>query len=113
MGGVAQEVCGACFVEGPSVLGFLCIAFDFKKFVLRAFFVLIVFPSERAFSIATKVPLRQPLQLFAKKSENRGDSCTGSGQTWPVFSRGLSLLGKVLSEKNGKICVTFAEKRDH
>ena len=37
MGGVAQEVGGAFFVEGPPVLvGSLCIAFDFKKNVFRA-----------------------------------------------------------------------------
>ena len=47
---------------------------------------MLFFFSERAFAIATKVPLRQPFYLFGKKRENRGDSCTGCGQTWPVFS---------------------------
>ena len=62
MGGVAQEVGGACFVEGPSVLGFVhCVRlqkFCFSSFCADFFF------SERAFAIATKVPLRQPLLLF-------------------------------------------------
>ena len=85
MGGVAQEVGGACFVEGPSVLGFVhCVRlqfFCFSSFCADFFF------SERAFAIATKVPLRQ-----GKKRENRGDSCTGSGQTWSVFSSGNMLV---------------------
>ena len=69
----------------------LCIAFDFRTFVFRAF-VLIFFFSERAFAIVTKVPLRQSFKLFGKKRENRGDSCAGSGQTWPVFSSGNMLV---------------------
>ena len=47
----------------------------------------IVFSSERAFAIATKVPLREYVKIFAKNWENRGDFCAaGSGQTWPVYS---------------------------
>ena len=50
MGGVAQEVGGACFVEGPPVLG----SFDFKNFVFQAFVCADFFFSERAFAIVTQ-----------------------------------------------------------
>ena len=43
MGGVAQEVGGACFVEGPSVLGFVhCVRlqkFGFSSFCADFFFL--------------------------------------------------------------------------
>ena len=89
MGGVAQEVGGACFVEGPPVLDFVHYVrlnfFCFSSFCADLFF------SERAFAIATKVPLRQP---------DRRGLCFHPGISW--FSRGPSELGRVLSEKNGK-----------
>ena len=61
MGGVAQEVGGACFVESPSVLGFVhCVRL--QKFCFSSFCAVFFF-SERAFAIATKVFLRQQLLL--------------------------------------------------
>ena len=62
----------------------MCVAFVIKKKVFRAFGP-IVFFSEHAFAIAGKVPLSQYVKLFAKKKKRRGDSSTGSGQTWLVF----------------------------
>ena len=58
MGGVAQEVGGACFVEGPPVLDFVHYV-RLKKKCFSSFCADLFF-SERAFAIATKVPLRQP-----------------------------------------------------
>ena len=103
MGGVAQEVSDACFVEGPSVLGFVhCVRlqkFCFSSFCADFFF------SERAFAIATKVLLRQPLLysfsgkrgktvgILALGPDRRG-LCFHPGICW--FSRGPSELGKVL-----------------
>ena len=60
----------------------LCIAFDFKKNVFRAF-VLFFFLSPNVPSPSRpKCPCaNKKCSFFAKKKENRGDSCTGSGQT--------------------------------
>ena len=90
----------------------LCIAFDFKIFVFRAF-VLIFFFSERAFAIATKVPCANRCSFLRKRGKTVGilalgpdkrGLCFHPGISW--FSRGPSELGKVLSEKNGKKRVT-------
>ena len=111
MFGVAQEVGGAYFVEGLPVLGFVhCLRlqkFRFSSFRVDFFF------SERAFAIATKVPLRQSFSFLGKRGKtvgilalgpDRRGLCFHPGICW--FSRGTSELGKVLSEKNGKIRVT-------
>ena len=68
----------------------LCITFDFNKICFSSFCFDFFF-SERAFAIATKVPLRQP---------DRRGLCFHPGISW--FSRGPSELLKVLSEKTGK-----------
>ena len=44
----------------------LCIAFDFRNFVFRAFVFIFSF-SERAFAIATKVPLAPIVLAFWEK----------------------------------------------
>ena len=75
MGGLAPELGGVYFVQGPPVLGFVhCVRL--QKNIFRALELMF-------FAIATKVPLRQHVKLLAKNKENRGDSCPESGQTRP------------------------------
>ena len=77
MGGLAPELGGACFVQGPPVLGFVhCVRVQNNRF---SSFWTDFFFSEFTFAVATKVPLRQKINIFVKKRENRGDSCAGSG----------------------------------
>ena len=98
MGGLAPELGGACFVQGPPALGF-AVAFVIKNVVFRAFGS-IVFFSKRAFAITTKVSLRQYVKLFAKKRENGGNFLSGSGQTQAVFLLEAKLVfEKLLSSR--------------
>ena len=53
MGGLAPEPGGVCFVQGPPALGVVRCVRDEE---LLSNFGSIVFFSERAFTIATKVP---------------------------------------------------------
>ena len=95
----------------------LCIAFDLKKNVFRAF-VLIFFspnvpsPSRPKRACANRFSFLRKrgktMGILALGPDRRG-LCFHPGISW--FSRGSSELGKVLTEKNGKIRV-LAEKRD-
>ena len=87
MFGVAQEVGGAYFVEGLPVLGFVhCVRlqkFRFSSFRVDFFFLRTCLRHRDQSALA-------PIVLAFW--ENRGDSCAGSGQTWPVFSSGNMLV---------------------
>ena len=74
----------------------LCIAFDLKKFVFPAF-VLIFFSPNVPSPSRPKCPCANRYSFLRKRGKT-------VGICW--FSRGPSELGKVLSEKNGKIRVT-------
>ena len=89
----------------------LCIAFAFEKKCFSSFWADFCF-SARAFAIATKVPLRQQVKLFAKKREvvgilalgpDRRGLCSHLERSW--CSRSPPELGEVLSKNIGKICV--------
>ena len=111
MGGVAQEVVGACFVEGPAVLDFVHYV-RLQNFVFRAF-VLIFFSPNVPSPSRLKCPCANRFSFLRKRGKtvgilalgpDRRGLCFHLGISW--FSRGPSELGKVLSEKNRKIRVT-------
>ena len=90
----------------------LCIAFDFKKNVFRAF-VLICFSPNVPSPSRPKSPCANRYSFLGKREKtvgilalgpDRRGLCFHPGVCW--FSRGPSELGKVSSEKNGKIRVT-------
>ena len=90
----------------------LCIAFDSRNFVFRAFVLIFFFPNVPSLS-RPKCPCANRFSFLGKRGEtvgilalgpDRRGLCFHPGICW--FSRGTSELGKVLSEKNGKIRVT-------
>ena len=111
MGGVAQKVGGACFVEGPSVLGFVhCVRLQkkrFSSFCADFFSPNVPSPSRPKCSCANCFSLSRKrgktVGILALGPDRRG-LCFHPGISW--FSRGPSELGKVFSEKNAKIRVT-------
>ena len=111
MGGVAQEVGGAYFVEGLPVLGFVHWV-RLKKKCFRAF-VLIFFSPNVPSPSRPKCACTNRYSFLRKRWKTVGNFALGPyrrglcfhpGISW--FSRGPSELGKVLSEKNGKIRVS-------
>ena len=86
----------------------LCIAFDFKNFVFRAF-VLFFFSPNVPSPSRPKCPCANRYSFLGKRGKtvgilalgpDRRGLCFHPGISW--FSRGPSELGKVLSETTGK-----------
>ena len=90
----------------------LCIAFDFRNFVFPAF-MFIFFSLNVPSPSRPKCPCANRFSFLGKRGKtvgilalgpDRRGLCFHPGICW--FSRGTSEVGKVLSEKNGKIRVT-------